>query len=76
MKTMGVPLAKGRAFLAAATLGALLAVGFLPQEAQASTEATGWTCYQTDLCHAGDRPCCLDPTMVEELTHCTTMCPG
>jgi len=44
--------------------------------AQPSHEMSGWTCRDTDLCHAGTAECCDDPTTVEELTHCSTLCPG
>lgn len=47
--------------LAGATLGAQPAVA-------ASTETSGWTCHDTDWCHAGSAPCCDDWSF----DHCTT----
>lgn len=47
---------------------AALGLAVAARPAAASTLRAGWTCYQTDLCHAGSQPCCDDWTF----DHCTT----
>ena len=37
-----------------------LGIALTPAPAVASTETTGWTCYQWDVCHSGSSPCCFE----------------
>ncbi len=60
--------------MAAAVLAASAGLAVAPSRAQAKTPDAGWTCYQTDRCHAGSAACCMDPDSEIFLTHCTTVC--
>lgn len=53
------------------TAGVVAGLAFASQPLAASTRAsTGYTCFGTDMCHAGGAQCCDDVTF----DHCTTNC--
>jgi hypothetical protein len=55
--------------ITAGFLGATVAVR---PAAAATTEHSGWSCFETDACHEGNAECCDD----KSFDHCTTMCDG
>ena len=61
--------------IAVAIVAALIGLGVAPARAAASTEMTGWTCFEWDVCHPGSQPCCFENTEIKPGEgRCSTMC--
>lgn len=61
--------------LAVVTVGAAIGILAAPTPAAASTENTGYTCYQYDVCMPGSAPCCFEIIEIQPGGgRCSTMC--
>jgi hypothetical protein len=60
-----------------AVLAALAGLGVAPRQAVASTEMSGWTCQDYDVCMPGSQPCCFEIAEIPPgMGRCSTMCGG